>query len=469
VSHPEQLAFFEAVARRNAATLDGARIIEIGSYDVNGSVRKILGSAGTYVGVDLTPGPGVDIVEYGHRLDHPDGSYDVSVSGECFEHDPHWRETFANMVRLTRPGGLVAVTCASHGRPEHGTWRTDVTDSPGTQAEGMNYYRNLVAADFDDLPLSEWFSQWRFWYIPTTFDLYFAGIRAGGTATAQLPTDADVEPIKSLLPRIHRMVRLPLRAVAAVVRDEKRYQRIVLPYWLFLLRRSAGSHRAARTLDRGADQATAPASGPVPHEVWRVEDTRGEAYAQRLRTKEYARWKRVLDVQAPYRWNLKRQDLGRTLDVGCGIGRNLGALSGDSVGVDHNTASVAEARRRGFTALTTDEWATSELRSPGAFDSLLFAHVIEHMDEPSAVQLLEDYLPQLKPGGHVFFICPQDRGYRSDPTHVRFVDLDALAELARKVGLVPVRGSSFPFPRFVGKAFTHNEFCLLARASAEPS
>lgn len=195
-----------------------------------------------------------------------------------------------------------------------------------------------------------------------------------------------------------------------------------------------------------------------------MKDTRGEDYADRLRTKQDKRWKQVLDVQAPYRWNLRRQALGRSLDVGCGIGRNLVSLSADSVGVDHNAASVVEARRRGHQALSTEEWAQSELRVPASFDSLLLAHVIEHMDEPTAVGLLEEYLPYLRPKGQVFFICPQERGYASDPTHIRFVDLDALAELSRKVGLEPVRSFSFPFPRFAGKAFLYNEFCLLARA-----
>lgn len=196
-----------------------------------------------------------------------------------------------------------------------------------------------------------------------------------------------------------------------------------------------------------------------------VDDTRGPEYAARLRRKEYARWKQVLDVQAPYRWNLRRQRLGRTLDVGCGIGRNLGALSSDSVGVDHNKESVAEARRRGFTALDTEEWRDSELRAPASFDSILLAHVVEHMDEPGAVALLQDYLPYLKPRGRVFFICPQERGYASDPTHVRFVDLDALTSLSRQVGLEPLKRFSFPLPRAAGRLFVYNEFCLLARST----
>ena len=247
MSHPEQLAFFQAVVDRNPTLVDGAKIIEIGSYDVNGSVRDIFEGAEQFVGVDLTEGAGVDIVAYGHEVDHADGTYDLSLSGECFEHDPHWQDSFRNMVRMTRPGGLVVFTCASHGRPEHGTSRSDVTDSPGTQSEGLDYYRNLTAVDFGPLPLDEWFSRFKFWYQPSTFDLYFTGVRAGADSAAALPQDSDVEAIRGMLPLVHRLVRLPLRVVAKVVKDEKRYQNIVMPYWLFLLRRSEGSHRAERT------------------------------------------------------------------------------------------------------------------------------------------------------------------------------------------------------------------------------
>jgi hypothetical protein len=75
----------------------------------------------------------------------------------------------------------------------------------------------------------------------------------------------------------------------------------------------------------------------------------------------------------------------------------------------------------------------------------------------------------LRPGGKVFFVCPQERGYASDPTHVRFTDGEALRALARDVGLEPDDWFSFPFPRVTGKFFIYNEFCLLARkpSSAE--
>ena len=51
-------------------------------------------------------------------------------------------------------------------------------------------------------------------------------------------------------------------------------------------------------------------------------------------------WKKLLDVQAPYRWNLQRLKLGLTLEIGCGIGRNLMHLKGQGIGIDHNFQSV---------------------------------------------------------------------------------------------------------------------------------
>lgn len=192
------------------------------------------------------------------------------------------------------------------------------------------------------------------------------------------------------------------------------------------------------------------------------EDTSGEDYARRLQAKQQVWWKKALNVQAPYQWNLRRQHLGRTLDVGCGIGRNLETLDPGSVGVDHNSHAITLARERGVTALTVAEWQHSELRAPESFDAILLSHVIEHMSAAEGVALLRDYLPYLRPGGKVFFVCPQERGYASDPTHVRFTTGDDLAELAREVGLQPQPWFSFPFPRWAGKPFVYNEFCLLA-------
>lgn len=233
MSHPEQRAFFSAVAAANKAIITDSSVLEIGSYDVNGGIRNMFADCSQYVGVDLMQGPGVDRVAYGHEFDDPDNSYDITLSGECFEHNPYWRETLSNMVRMTRPGGLVAFTCASRCRLEHGTTRTKASDSPGTQAEGLDYYRNLTEDDFKVLPLGNWFTQWKFWYMPTSFDLYFAGIRTGQTTgpVGALPNDTEVKAIRQMSSVLQRTITLPLKVLRTVVADEEAYQKSALLYW----------------------------------------------------------------------------------------------------------------------------------------------------------------------------------------------------------------------------------------------
>jgi SAM-dependent methyltransferase len=170
------LAFFgDAPLRPLVRT--GPRVLEVGAYDVNGSVRGISASTvqpAEYIGVDLAPGPGVDVVASGHEVDFPEASFDLTLSAECLEHNPHWEATLRNMRRMTRPNGFVVVSCATLGRLEHGTARTNPASSPGTQSVGWNYYRNLVAQDFPGDFLAS-FAETRFWVNGYSHDLYFIG------------------------------------------------------------------------------------------------------------------------------------------------------------------------------------------------------------------------------------------------------------------------------------------------------
>lgn len=191
--------------------------------------------------------------------------------------------------------------------------------------------------------------------------------------------------------------------------------------------------------------------------------TAGADYTARLDRLENAGWKQRLDVQRPYRWNIQRLNLGRVLDVGCGIGRNLAHLEGNGVGVDHNATAVAEARARGFEAYTTAQFHESDYARPGAFDALLLAHVAEHVSHEVVTQIVQEYLPYLRPGGRVVFICPQEKGWTTDATHIRFVDFAEMRRLAEDSGLALEKEYSFPFPRPAGRFFAYNEFVTLAR------
>jgi GT2 family glycosyltransferase len=191
-------------------------------------------------------------------------------------------------------------------------------------------------------------------------------------------------------------------------------------------------------------------------------DTADVQYAARLAALQQVWWKRLLPVQAPYRWNLRRLDLGFTLEIGCGIGRNLEHLGGNAIGIDHNEEAVRIARASGLRAFTSEEFDGSPFAMPRSFDTVLCSHVLEHMKRHDAVALLEQYLPLLRPGGTVVLIVPQERGFASDASHVEFIDEAGLREIAADLGLSVQRGFSFPFPRALGRAFVYNESVLLA-------
>ena len=240
MSHPEQLAFFELVVKSLTPKMRLGKVIEIGSYDVNGTIRAVIGLCEEYVGVDLTEGPGVSVVEYGHRVDICDGYFDLSLSSECFEHDPYWKLTFLNMIRLTKPNGVVAFTCASNGRPEHGTIRSNPILSPGTQSVELDYYLNLSAADFEaEINLSNHFSKYRFYRNPITWDLYFVGVRLSPEnvhwANTNLPSIAEVRTATSLTPFSHKVARIPLYCLFRVL-PEVVYNQIAFRYWRILER-----------------------------------------------------------------------------------------------------------------------------------------------------------------------------------------------------------------------------------------
>jgi SAM-dependent methyltransferase len=196
-----------------------------------------------------------------------------------------------------------------------------------------------------------------------------------------------------------------------------------------------------------------------------IEDSSSSDYTEHMVREQSAWWKQLLDVQRPYRWNLARLKPGRTLDVGCGLGRNLAQLR-DGVGVDHNRQSVAIARGRGLRAWTTDEWPTCPDAIPGSFDTMLIAHVLEHLTASAAEELIATYEPYLTPVARLVLIGPQERGYVSEPTHVRWVDFEVMERTARTHGFEPARAYSFPFPRLFGRVFRYNEFVMLEERHA---
>jgi hypothetical protein len=134
----------------------GKRVLEVGAYDVNGSLRahvEALGPA-AYLGVDMRPGPGVDVVldvtafGFVHAVCAP---YDLVVCTELLEHVKDWRQAVENLKQCTSLRGHLLVTTRSLGFPRHGYpndyWRYELDDM-------RVIFRDLILDDLELDPLS---------------------------------------------------------------------------------------------------------------------------------------------------------------------------------------------------------------------------------------------------------------------------------------------------------------------------
>lgn len=121
--HPEA---YDGLARMLAASglaLDAPwRALDLGGRDINGSIRGLLPAA-RWTGLDIAPGPDVDLV-HDATTAWPDGwdRFDLVVCTEVLEHVEKWAALLRTASQALEPGGpeMLFVTCASTGRRPHG-------------------------------------------------------------------------------------------------------------------------------------------------------------------------------------------------------------------------------------------------------------------------------------------------------------------------------------------------------------
>jgi hypothetical protein len=106
---------FEFVGRY--ATADEISVIEIGSRDINGSVRAHFPGA-TWIGLDLIAGPAVDVVCDAMEYD-PTQLVDMVICCEVLEHCMTWDSLIFHAAGWLKPGGKILITCGGPGRDPH--------------------------------------------------------------------------------------------------------------------------------------------------------------------------------------------------------------------------------------------------------------------------------------------------------------------------------------------------------------
>lgn len=104
---------------RSIKNLSPTKVLEVGSYDVNGSVRDLFQC--DYTGVDLLEGPGVDLVLDAQMLStaFEYETFDLVLCLEMLEHDSAPWHTAQELGLVLKPGGTLLVTVRGNGFPLH--------------------------------------------------------------------------------------------------------------------------------------------------------------------------------------------------------------------------------------------------------------------------------------------------------------------------------------------------------------
>lgn len=179
MAHKEQTDYCQKIKNKFPHFFKNKKVLDVGSLDINGCNRSLFEES-EYTGLDIGEGKNVDVVCIGHEFNAPDNTYDTIISTECFEHDMYYDKTIKNIIRMLKPDGLFLFTCATTGRVEHGTQKSETGSAPLLQNydNWSNYYKNLTQEDIEKiLDLKEIFSEFEFQVNTVSCDLYFYGIK----------------------------------------------------------------------------------------------------------------------------------------------------------------------------------------------------------------------------------------------------------------------------------------------------
>jgi len=177
--HKEVIHFITSMSIILLKYFNNSTVLDVGGGDINGNNRYVFKNC-DYSCNDVIESANVTHVSRTKDLKFKDGSFDTIISTECFEHDPEYIDSFFKIYKLLKPNGLFIFTCASTGRPEHGTRKCKPHQSYGTieDIEDMrDYYKNLTIVDLNQVINSNNFILYKSYYNSLSKDLYFVGIK----------------------------------------------------------------------------------------------------------------------------------------------------------------------------------------------------------------------------------------------------------------------------------------------------
>jgi SAM-dependent methyltransferase len=117
--HPSAYDNFDFFVKKYLSLLPNTQnisVVDIGSQDVNGSLRPLVPINMKYIGVDFVPGKNVDLIlQDPYSVPLESNSADAVISSSCFEHSEMFWLTFLEIARILKPGGLFYLNVPFNG------------------------------------------------------------------------------------------------------------------------------------------------------------------------------------------------------------------------------------------------------------------------------------------------------------------------------------------------------------------
>jgi SAM-dependent methyltransferase len=147
--------------------------------------------------------------------------------------------------------------------------------------------------------------------------------------------------------------------------------------------------------------------------------------------------------------------VGRTIDVGCGIGDFL-QYRPNTVGVDINPHTIQYCNARGLDArlMQPDVLPFND----ASFDSALLDNVFEHIAEPAA--LVRELRRVLRPAGLLLIGVPGVLGWQCDSDHKVRYDEATLEATLRAGDFVPIEIFHTPLWRSAWLSRHLRQYCI---------
>ena len=164
---------------------------------------------------------------------------------------------------------------------------------------------------------------------------------------------------------------------------------------------------------------------------------RGERSVIKQRLTEYLKMVENLDQK-------NNHDYTNVLDIGCGRGEWLELLKENrfiGAGVDLNAQMVQECKKRNLSACYADAISYLKGLEDASYYVITGFQIVEHLSPETGLELLQESLRVLKPGGFAIFETPNPENlivgacnFYLDPSHIRPIPPERLRFVAESVG-----------------------------------